>query len=211
MPIFTLDNSRVPPPPRHSGPIATQESRTVAAVGITVVVIIVALAAGSFLLIKNYVGKFVVLDNSQSSVAVGEIQTVYTNPKYGVTLTLPGKWHQVPPPYRSFCTLSGGNGFFAMFWPIFPAPGATVDQDAEMLKQSYLKRGRWTLVSDSRTDINGRAGRILRFQTNSRGGDLQLTIVKKWPVVYALAINGPHDSSEWPGITDALQQSIEVK
>lgn len=210
MPIFTLDNSRMPPTPRQSTPIATQESRTVALVGITVVVIIVALAASAFLFIKNYVGKFVALDDSQSSLTVGEIQTVYTNPKYGVTLTLPGKWQKVFLQYRTLCNLSDGKGLFAMFSPMFPAPSATVDQDAEILKQSYLNRNHLKLVSDSRIEINGRAARIMRFQTNS-GRDLELAVVKKWPVLYTLVITGPRESSEWSGLTDALPKSIEVK
>lgn len=181
-----------------------------AVVGMTVVVIIVALAASSFLFIKNYVGKFVVLDDSQSSLAVGEIQTVYTNPKYGVTLTLPGKWQRVSLQYRTFCDLSDGQGLFAMFSPMFPAPSATVDQDAEILKQSYMNRNHWQLVSDSRTEMNGRAARIVRFQTNS-GRDVELAMVKKWPVLYTLLIMGPRDSSQWSGLTEAVPKLIEVK
>ena len=211
MPIFTLSGSRTPPPPSPSSAPATSESRTVAVVGIAVVVILAAIAIGAITYVRSFAAKFKTLDDSQSSFSATETQTVYTNPKYGVTLKLPGKWRRVRPPFKSFCTLASSSGMSAMFWPIFPAPGANVDQDAQIIAQGYTRQGRWTMESDSVVEVNGRRGRKMRFQTNFAGQELEMVVVKKWPVLYALAITAPRDSDDWSEIEDALPQSMEVK
>lgn len=206
--IFTLNDSRTPPRPPRSAPIATSESRSVVALGVSLAVIIAAVAIGLFALIYSNVVKFATVDNSNSSFTITETQTTYTNPKYGVTLRLAGKWESADSPrYQDFCRLSGSDGLSARLRPIFPVL-ASPDQFAAGFSGVFVKQG-WTLVSDSRTQIHGRAGRILRFEKNFT--EVELVVVRKGPVLYELLISGMSDSSEWPRITDALPQSIEVK
>jgi hypothetical protein len=206
--IFTLNDSHTPPRPARSAPVATSESRAVVALGVSLAVIIGAVAISLFALIYSNIVKFATVDNSNSSVTVTEAQTTYTNPKYGVTLKLPAKWEQTDTPrYQDFCRLSGNDGLFARFRPFFPML-ASPDQFAEGFTSAFVKQG-WTLVSDSRTEINGRTGHITRFEKNF--AQVEVVVVRKGPVMYELLISGSRRSSEWSRITDALPQSIEVK
>ena len=210
MPIFTLDNPRVPATPRQSAPVATQESRTVAAVGITAVIILIVSATAGVALLSRYVAKFATPDQSRGSITFTGTETVFTNPDYGLTVKLPGTWRLGDSDVKYFCTLVEDGGLSAKPRPIFPMIYTTPDQYADAVDQVFLKRG-WTMVSDSEAKINGRDGHIIRFEKNSLARVAEIVVVKKWLVMYELLVVGPNDSKEWPRITDALAESIEVK
>src|SRR5208282_3739703 len=141
--------------------------------------------------------------------------TTYTNPAYGVTLKLPGRWMRVRPPYPSFCTLAGDpsdgpSRFDVMFWPIYTASPASLDDEANMMAVMYQRNAGWTFRGGESLQINGRYARILRFSTSPRD-DLTLVVVKKWPATYGLLFTGPGDATEdWQHLRAALSQSIEI-
>ena len=169
----------------------------------------------------HYVARFNSIDKTRESLSwePSESQpmfTVYANPAYGVSLNLPGQWVRVQSPFKSFCTLIGspdaGPGRFdVMFWPIFPALATSIDPDANAVRDRYIKLG-WTLKSEEWTRVNGRRARVLRFAASVQRRDLDVVMVKKWPVTYALAFTGASTQQNgWQRLRDSLPQSLAIK
>jgi hypothetical protein len=209
--IYSLQDSQTPRTASQSAALPASQRRIEVVVGVVFIVAIVASVVGAIALVFHYATKFGVPDNSKASITSAKTQTAYTNPKYGLTLTLPGEWHRdAISQYEYFCTLSNDDGLAARFRAFFPVINTTLDQYAEGFSYGFQSKG-WTLVSDSQIEINGRAAHVLRFKRNSSARDAEVTLMRKWPVMYELLVTGPHDSSAWSSITDALPQSIDVK
>ncbi len=169
----------------------------------------------------RYVAKFNTIDKTRESLSwePSESQpmfTIYANPVYGVSLNLPGQWVRIQSPYKSFCTLigspdAGSDHFDVMFSPIFPALSLSIDADANAIRDRYNRQG-WTLQSEESIRINGKRARVFHFATSVQRLDLDLVLVKKWPVTYAIAFTG--DSTQqagWQRLRDALPQSLQIK
>ena len=128
-----------------------KSDRKIVVVLICVVIVAFVAVVGTALLVwTHYSAKYANIDKSHETLSWNLDppllpSTTYTNPPYGVTLKLPGKWVRVRPPYRCFITLagsldSGTPHFDVMFWPIFTGVPSSVDTASSVYQRSIFKR-----------------------------------------------------------------------
>jgi hypothetical protein len=186
---------------------------------VTVIVGVIAfamLAVGTVVVLFRYSSKFLQADKTRESLswdgAPGEIlHTTYTNPAYGLTLKLPGQWLPSKTPTKFLCHLVGFGRFHAVLETDFPVFTSSVDGDAALVARRYETAQGWTLNSDEPARVSGLPARVLRL-TTPRGVDVDLVLVKRWPVVYGLSVAGPAgDSDDWQRVRQALPQSLEIR
>jgi hypothetical protein len=187
-----------------------------------VIVVVVGFAGTAAFLWIHYSAKYTNIDKSHETLSWNLDppllpSTTYTNPPYGVTLKLPGKWVRVRPPYRCFITLSGSpdsgaTHFDAMFWPIFTGVPSSVDTQAAFISAAYSKGAGWTLEKSETMQIDGRDARVLSFATQQHNLSLALVVLNKGSVTYALVFAGPGNAPDgWQQIHDALPNAITVQ
>ncbi|MGA2509307.1 MAG: hypothetical protein ABSG27_03690 [Candidatus Acidiferrales bacterium] len=186
---------------------------------ITVVVALAIVVAGfvsAGIMLVRYASKFGSMDRTHESLSwepnQGDaVSTTYANPKYGVTLKLPGRWEFSPTPTKYLCHLLSSDGFNAVFELDFPVLTPSVDSDAAMVARRYEGRDGWTLDSEESLEVSGLPAHVLRT-TSPRKIGINVLLVKKWPLVYGLDVAGPADAAdEWQRLRAALPQSIEIK
>jgi len=212
------------PPPGGFGPVdqsfdvVSRDKRYRRNLVVTVIVGVsafVMLAVATVVFLARYSGKFLQADKTRESLswdgAPGEIlRTTYTNPAYGLTLKLPGQWLPSKTPTRFLCHLVGFGRFHAVLETDFPVLTASIDQDANLVARRYETAQGWTLNSDEPTHVSGLPAHMLRL-TTPRGVDVDLMLVKRWPVDYGLSVAGPAgDSDDWQRIRQALPPSLEI-
>lgn len=179
-------------------------------------VIVVAGFAISGTLLVRYAAKFAQMDGTHESLswdgAPGPVlHTTYKNPAYGVKLTLPGAWEPSHTPTPYLCHLIDFHRFVAVFATDFPVFTPSVDSDAALVAQRYETNHGWTLSSEESAVISGLPAHILHL-ASPRAIDVDLVMVKKWPVVYELSVAGPsRDLGRWKTVRAALPQAIEIK
>jgi len=185
---------------------------------VTVIVGVIAfamLAVRTVVVLARYYAKFVQADKTRESLswdgAPGEIlHTTYTNPTYGVILKLPGQWLPSKTPTKYLCHLVGFGGFHAVLETDFPVLTASIDGDANVVARRYQTAQGWTLDSDEPIRVSGLPAHLLRL-TTPRGVDVDLVLVKRWPVDYGRSVSGPAgDSDYWQRIRQTLPQSLEI-
>jgi hypothetical protein len=213
------------PPPEIPPAISERDKtdRKIVAVLICLVIVVVAGFAGTavFLWI-HYSAKYTNIDKSHETLSVNLDQsqypfTTYTNPPYGVTLKLPGKWVRVRPPINCFVMLAGSpdyaaNHFDALFWPIFTALPSSVDTQAQFIIASYSAGMGWKLEKSETMQINGREARVMSFATRQQNLSITLVVLNKGNVTYGLILSGPGIESEgWQHIEDALPDAITIR
>jgi hypothetical protein len=175
----------------------------------------VMLAVATVVFLARYSGKFLQADKTRESLswdgAPGEIlRTTYTNPVYGLALKLPGQWLPSKTPTRFLCHLVGFGRFHAVLETDFPVLTPSVDGDANVVATRYQTRQGWTLNSDEPIRVSGLPAHMLHL-TTPRGVDVDLVLVKRWPVDYGLSVAGPaNDLDDWKRIRQALPQSLEI-
>jgi hypothetical protein len=184
---------------------------------VTIIVGVIAfatLAVGTVVLLARYSSKYVQTDRTREALswdgAPGEItDTTYANPAYGVDLKLPGQWLPSKTPTRFLCHLIAFGRFHAVLETDFPVLTSSIDRDADLLARRYQAQG-WTLDSDEPIRISGLPAHMLHL-TSSRAVDVDMLLVKRWPVDYGLSVAGPaSDSLHWQLIRQALPQSLEI-
>lgn len=201
--------------PQVAAPYQTNRKSVFIILSIALVIVVAGFAVSGTLLIR-YTGKFTQVDRTHESLswdgAQGEVAyTTYKNSAYGVTLKLPGAWKPSKIPTRFLCRLVAFDRFNAVLEADFPILTPSVDSDAALIAKRYETNQGWTLNSEESTGISGLPAHILRLST-PRGADVDLVMVKKWPVLYALSVAGPSaDSEHWKIVRAALPQAIQIK
>jgi len=180
---------------------------------IVVVVGFVAVVGG---LSFYYASKYTAIDRTHDSLSWDPEQsnaqfTTFESLGAGVTLKLPGKWELSANPTKYLCHLVNPDHFNAVLELDFPALTSSIELDAAQVTARYQTRNRWTLIRDESLEVNGLPAHLLRMNSQ-RNVDVDIVLVKKWPVDYGLSIAGrPDATDEWKRIEDALPQAITVK
>jgi len=201
--------------PQFAAPYQTNRRSAFIIISIALLIVVAGFAFSGVLFVR-YAGKFTRMDRSHESLsqegAPGDVlHTVYTNPAYGVTLTLPGAWVPSKHPTPYLCHLVAFTRFNAVLEADFPVLTPSVDSDASLVAKRYEMNQGWTLKGEESTSVSGFPAHVLHL-TTSRGADVDLMMVKKWPIIYALSVAGPSaDSEHWKMVRDALAQSISLK
>lgn len=157
------------------------------------------------------------LESSPSSTYPIAFETVYKNAKSGVTLTLPGLWRRTsasqitkPDAAHRFCILDSQDGLDLMFWPQFPDLLPSLDADASVLRKNSAARG-FIERGERELEIRGNKAKELKFFVPSSRFNLNLVIIRKWPVLYVLAITGSAQSqAAWQGVEKALPVAVDI-
>jgi len=201
--------------PQFAVPCQTNRKSAFIIISIALVIVVAGFGVSGVLFVR-YTGRFTRTDRSHESLsqegAPGEVlHTIYRNPAYGVTLTLPGAWAPSKHPTPFLCHLVAFARFNAVLEADFPVLTPSVDSDAQLVAKRYEVNQGWTLKGEESTSVSGFPARVLHL-TTSRGADVDLMMVKKWPIIYALSVAGPSaDSEHWKMVRDALPKSIAIK
>ncbi len=213
------------PPPDIPPAVSERDKadRKIVVVLICLVIVVVMGCAGTaaFLWI-HYSARYTNIDKSHETLSFDLGQsptpvTTYTNPPYGVALTLPGKWARVRPPMNCFVTLggspdSGATHFDAMFWPVFTGVPSQVDTQAQIISAAYSVAAGWKLEKSEAMQINGRYARVMSFATQQHNLSLTLVVLNKGSVTYSLVLVGPSDAPDaWQQLEGALPNAITVQ
>ena len=180
---------------------------------IVVVVGLVAVVGGfSF----YYASKFSAIDKTHDSLTwdpqqTNALFTTFESPSARVTMKLPGEWEWSKTPTKYLCHLANPDHFNAVLEVDFPALTPSVDVDASQVAMRYETGAQWTLIREESFQVNGIPAHLLRFDTH-RNVDVDIVMLKKWPVDYGLSIAGrPDATDEWQRIEAALPQAITIK
>jgi hypothetical protein len=201
--------------PQIAAPYETNRKSAFILISVALVIVVAGFAVSGTLLVR-YASKFTQMDRTHESLswdgAPGETgHTIYKNPAYGVTLTLPGAWTPSKHPTRYLCHLVGFNRFNAALEADFPVLTPSIDSDAALVAKRYETNQGWTLNGEESTSISGLPAHVLHM-AGSSGIDVDLVMIKKWPVDYGLSVAGPTaDSEHWKAVRAALPQAIEIK
>jgi hypothetical protein len=144
-------------------------------------------------------------------------ETVYKNANSGVTLRLPGVWRKADAPQitkpdavHRFCILASQEGLDLMFWPQFPDLLPSLGADADVLRKNYAAGG-FILRGQRELEIRGKRAKELEFFVPSGGLNLNLVIIRKWPVLYVLAITGsPQSQAAWERVENARPEAVDI-
>ncbi len=183
---------------------------------------------------SRYSRKFSEIDHSADSITTSASQpvrlestpnpsyriafeTVYKNATRGVTLRLPGMWRKANAPQitkpdaaHRFCILDSQEGLDLMFWPQFPDLLPSLDADADVLRKNYAAGG-FIVRGQRELEIRGKKAKELEFFVPSGGLNLNLVIIRKWPVLYVLAITGsPQSQAAWERVENALPEAVDI-
>ncbi len=223
MSMSVLGISGPPPdiPPAISERDKTDRKIVVVLICLVIVVVTGCLGTATFLWI-HYSARYTNIDKSHETLSWNQDppllpSTTYTNPPYGVTLKLPGKWERVRPPMNCFVTLggspdSGATHFDAMFWPIFTGVPSQVDTQAQVISAAYSMTAGWKLEKSEAMEISGRYARVMSYATQQRNLSLTLVVLNKGSVTYSLVLVGPSDAPEaWQQLENALPNAITVQ
>jgi hypothetical protein len=200
--------------PSFAAPSQSNRKSAFIIISIALLIVVVGFSVSSVLLVR-YIGKFTLMDRSHESLswdgAPGGIHhTTYKNPAYGVTLTLPGEWTPSRKPTSYLCHLVASTHFSAVLQTNFPVLTPSIDDDATLLAKRYTSYPGYVLKGDEAASISGFPAHLLRLST-PRGVDLDVVMVKKWPVVYALSVAGPSDDSDdWKTVRSALPRALQI-
>ncbi len=197
-------------------------------------VLIVLAAVVGLRMWTHYSRKFGEIDHSADSITTSASQpvplesspdpsyriafeTVYKNANSGVTLRLPGIWRKANAPQitkpdaaHRFCILDSQEGLDLMFWPQFPDLLPSLDADADVLRKNYAAGG-FVVRGQRELEIRGKKAKELKFFVPSGGLNLNLVIIRKWPVLYVLAITGSLQSqAAWERVESALPEAVDI-
>ena len=213
------------PPPDIPPAISERDKtdRKIVVVLICLVIVVVMGCVGTAALLwVHYSARYTNIDKSHEKISWNQDSpllpsTTYTNPPYGVTLKLPGKWVRVRPPMNCFVALggspdSGATHFDAMFWPVFTGVPSPVDTQAQFISAAYSVAEGWKLEKSESIQINGRYARVMSYATQQRNLSLTLAVLNKGSVTYSLVLVGPSNAPDaWQQLEDALPQAITIE
>ena len=201
--------------PSFAAPYRSNRKSAFIIISVALVIVVAGLAISGTLLAR-YAAKFAQMDRTRESMSWDGspdrvLHTIYKNPTYGVKLTLPGAWQPSHAPTPYLCHLIDSHRFVAVFGAEFPVFTPSIDSDAGLVVRRYEANHGWTLNREESTSISGLPAHILHL-TSPRSVDVDLVMVKKWPVVYELSVAGSSgDQEHWKTIRPALPQALELQ
>ena len=108
-----------------------------------------------------------------------------------------------------FCILDSQDGLDLMFWPQ-PDLLPSLDADADFLRKNYAAGG-YIVRGQRELEIRAKKAKELEFFVPSSGLNLNLVIIRKWPVLYVLAITGsPQSQTAWERVENALPEAVDI-
>lgn len=160
---------------------------------------------------------YTAIDQSQSSFRTTEVGFEYHNPKYGVTVRLPGAWHTVETKPPHFCDLENNAGMIASFsaYHYF----LNLEEYASNFKQNMLADGRYKSEGESDIEVSGTHGKQLGFRNVNTGDLVVVLTLKKRVTVYMLTVIFLHpevgevnagDKSQREKVLAELPQAVQV-
>jgi hypothetical protein len=96
-----------------------------------------------------------------------------------------------------------------MFWPSFPEYLPPLSADAIFIRQHSIANG-FRLKLESEILVGSEKAALREFLSPDNQTSLNTLLLRKWPVLYILAVSGPRDGSAWK-VKDGLAQSVELK
>ena len=170
----------------------------------------------------HYIQKYGNIDRSGETLSFDydphqNISTTYSNPKYGVSLTLPGNWSRIGVASNAFVGLADAPPrtsprFLVILEPAFTGIPLSVDAEASSLASRYAKLARGTLERIERISINGRNARVLYFSGDAANRTVRMAVFDRGPIAYILIIYGPTDATaRWQYLDSILPRINQAR
>jgi hypothetical protein len=207
-------------PPPEIPPVISERDKSDRKIVIIVISLLIVVVVGLVAVVGGfsfyYASKYAAIDKTHDSLTWDPQQsnalfTTFESPAGGVTMKLPGEWEMSRNPTKYLCHLVNPDNFSAVLELDFPALTPSLDADASQVATRYETGAQWTLIREESFQVNGMPAHLLRFDTQ-RNVDVDIVMLKKWPVDYGLSIAGrPDATDEWQRIEAALPQAITIK
>jgi hypothetical protein len=97
-----------------------------------------------------------------------------------------------------------------MFWPVFPDFLPSVDADAKVLSEEFVKGG-FVLRGQRNLLVRGEKAVLLQFASAQTRVDMNLLVLRRGFVRYLLAITGSRSDTSWKQVEDSLTESVEFR
>ena len=153
------------------------------------------------------------IDQSQNKLYVRNDVTYYENPKYGVTLRLPGVWTPERPPPNQFCMLVNSDQGMTVIFMAEALPFNTLDEYVAQYRSSVQLDNSTKIDLDESFELDGVPARRIVYHTSEDGLiTRQATlIVKKGLSGYAVVVSAiePEDSS-WTRLVQSLPKALVI-
>jgi hypothetical protein len=206
----------ITPPPAPANERDKSDRRLVIIVISLLIVVVVGLVAVVGGLSVYYTSKYTAIDKTHDSLTwdpqqTNALVTTFESPAGRVTMKLPGEWEMSKTPTKYLCHLVNPDHFNAVLEVDFPALTPSIEVDASQVAMRYETGAQWTLIREESLLVNGVPAHLLHLDTH-RNVNVDIVMLKKWPVDYSLSIAGrPDATDEWQRIEDALPQAITIK
>jgi len=207
-------------PPPDIPPVISERDKSDRKIVIIVISLLIVTVVGVVAVVGGfsfyYASKYSAIDKTHDSLTwdpqqTNALFTTFESPAAGAALKLPGEWEWSKTTTKYLCHLVNSDHFNAVFELDFPELTPSVDVDASQVAMRYETGAQWTLIREESFQVNGIPAHLLRFDTH-RNVDVDIVMLKKWPVDYGLSIAGrPDATDEWQRIEAALPQAITIK
>jgi len=79
------------------------------------------------------------------------------------------------------------------------------------MQQRFVSGG-FKTKSRRELSVRGRAASVLEFKTPDGKVDMDVLLVRKWPVIYMVSITGSETGdASWKQVADSLSESVEIR
>lgn len=153
------------------------------------------------------------IDQSQSKLHVRNDVTHYENPRYGVTLRLPGVWVPERPAPNQFCTLVNSDQGMAVVFFAEALPFKTFDEYVAQYRSSVQLDDSNKIDSDEPFELDGIPARRIVYHTDEDGLITReaALIVKKGLSGYAVSVTATEpEASSWARLVQALPKALLI-
>lgn len=178
-------------------------------------IVVLALAYGIYRGTRWFSGRMATsqIDQSQASFEARENESIYTNPKYGVTLRLPGKWKQEVPPPNGFCNLVQENGPGVFLWATPRIAGGNFEQYVNSMRRVLAPAREYDLIQEQSLAWKGRPGRMYVYQQRQLPAHRQAFLFFGAGIrIYVLwASTRTARTGQWKNLLARLPESLEAE
>ncbi len=152
-----------------------------------------------------------IIDQSETKLHMHDGQTFYDNPKYGVTLHLPGAWLPHQAAANQFCHLYNRDDAAEA---VFLLPNRTLDGYTGELRRVLRSDPQFEVDAYETLEVRGSAARRLVYRRiNAEGVALRraMLVVKKGLSAYVVMVTALQPEEEsWKRLVNRLPQSLEL-
>ena len=212
-------------PPPLPPPVVSErdksDGRIIRVIIVSVVIVIVGAAGAAISYWIHFSRKYANIDHSSETLSVTfdgkDTSTNYSNPKYGISLKLPGHWDRIGVNRNAFVGLADAPPrtsprFLVMFQSAFTGVPVPIDSEASSIAGRYVGFQAVKLERIERTTIGGRDARVLHFTDDAHNRTFRIAVLENGPVAYILIILGPTDATaRWQYLDSVLPQMIKVQ